>query len=332
MQSNALLFAIEPYGSPLLNSWLNRDLGLAGKVVYLDKGGNLREGLIAYSEGAIVIPQLAIHLDRKINEQGLQLNKQDHLIALAGISDDPACAASYLNDLLKSKLVDFDKLIDSDLFLYSLEKSASVGDSQELIAATRLDNLVSVSASLQAILSKKAEKTVMPMIALWNHEEIGSHSVEGAASPFASQVIERVHSHYSKERESYFSLLANSFCLSVDLAHALHPGYMEKHDPHHRPLLGKGVVLKKSAQQRYAGSCSSMAKVIQLCEREGIAMQSYVSRNDIPAGTTIGPIHAASTGIATCDIGIAELSMHSIRELIAAKDYLDLVTLLKAYL
>lgn len=332
-QNNTILLAIAPYGAPLLNSWLNRDLGIAGKVVYCDRQGLVKETLVELDTEAVVIPQLAIHLDRKIDEQGLLLNKQDHLIAVAGITDDAASACSYLEKRLEAILPPA-TLLAHDLFLYPLETARRVGAANKLLAAARLDNLMSAHAALHAFLSLKRNDYVdaIPMVAFWNHEEIGSYSASGAHSPFLGSLIERLALQYGQGREELFQLIARSLCLSVDLSHAIHPAYQDRHDPQHRPLLGKGVVLKTSAQQRYAGAAPALGAVAELCMRYGIPFQLFAPRNDLPSGSTIGPIHAATTGMATVDIGIAQLSMHACRELACCDDQVALCQLLRAFL
>lgn len=341
-QNNMIMLAAEPYGSPLLNSWLNRDLGIAGSVVYSDKDGAVHETLVCLSDDAVVIPQLAIHLDRKINEQGLQLNKQEHLTAIAGLCSDADSAVRYLEKRL-CQILPMHKLLASDLFLYPLEAVRRVGIGGELVAGPRLDNLMGTHAAFLAILAAAegaagkgkavdaSKASAMPMAVFWNHEEIGSGSASGAASPFFTTVLERICLQYKLGREGFLQLIAKSLCISVDLSHALHPAYQDRHDPRHTLLMGNGIVLKSSAQQRYAGSAPSVGHIVQLCCSLDIALQRLAPRNDLPSGSTIGPIHAAVSGMATVDIGLAQLSMHSCRELAACSDHLALCNLLKAY-
>lgn len=345
-QNNMIMLAAEPYGSPLLNSWLNRDLGIAGRVVYSDQDGAVHETLVCLSDDAVVIPQLAIHLDRKINEQGLQLNKQEHLTAIAGLCSDADSAVQYLERRL-CQILPMHKLLASDLFLYPLEAVRRVGRGGELLSGPRLDNLMGTHAAFLAILEAAAEGAegkgvdasmapampmAMPMAVFWNHEEIGSGSASGAASPFFTTVLERICLHYKLGREAFLKVIAKSLCISVDLSHALHPSYQDRHDPRHTLLMGNGIVLKSSAQQRYAGSAPSVGHIVQLCSRLDIALQLLAPRNDLPSGSTIGPIHAAVSGMPTVDIGLAELSMHSCRELAACSDHLALCKLLKVFL
>lgn len=320
-----VMWGVEIYGAPLLTSWLNRDLGLAGKVLFLDKKGKVEEALVDIRSHPAVIPQLAIHLDREVNEKGLLLNKQDHLNALAAIASPKL--KNYLFSLL-SKELSIKELLAHDLFLYPLEMPATIGSHQELISAYRLDSLASVWAILQALVSRKASNHELQMMAFWDHEEIGSGSTTGAESPYFSHILERIALNLGKTREDYFKLVHNSLSVSVDLGHAVHPNYPEKHDANHKPLLGGGILIKTHAQKKYATDASSAKRVIESAKKGKISLKAISGRNDIPSGSTIGPIHSALTGISTVDIGIGQLSMHSARELAATKDIYDLYQLL----
>lgn len=301
------LWGVEVYGAPLLSSWLNRDLGLAGKVLYQNKD-KIEETLVNIREAVATIPQLAIHLDREVNEKGLVLNKQEHLAALA-----PKLLAKVLNI----------KPLAHDLFLYPIEEPKVIGE--KYLASYRLDSLASVYAILEAFLEKQTQNQVQ-IVAFFDHEEIGSRTTTGAESPFLCHVLERI----AKTRKAYLNLIENSCCFSVDLAHSVHPNYPEKHDAQHKPELGQGILIKTHAQKRYATDAKSMRPVIEAATKEKIPFQIISTRNDIPSGTTIGPINASMTGITTVDIGIGQLSMHSARELIAIDDLLYLKRLLAA--
>jgi aspartyl aminopeptidase len=321
-----VMWGVEIYGAPLLTSWLNRDLGLAGKVLFLDKKGKMEEALVDIRSHPALIPQLAIHLDREVNEKGLLLNKQDHLNALAAIASPKVI--NYLLKLLAQELP-IKELLAHDLFLYPLEAPATIGSHQELISSYRLDSLASVWAILQALLSsKKASPHELRMMALWDHEEIGSGTSTGAESPYFSHILERIALNQDQNREDYFKLIHNSLSVSVDLGHAVHPNYPDKHDARHKPVLGGGILIKTHAQKKYATDASNAKRVIESAKKGKIPFMAASGRNDIPSGTTIGPIHSALTGISTVDIGIGQLSMHSARELAATKDIYDLYQLL----
>lgn len=328
-KENMVMLGLELYGSPLITSWLNRDLGIAGRIITQDVQGRVQESLVRIDDHPLVIPQLAIHLDRQVNDNGLLLNKQEHLAALAAISDRPG---PYLDHLLQEKVA-YQQLLGSDLFLFPLEKAALLGFQKQLIASYRIDNLCSVHASLVALLhAKKAAPTELKMLVIWDNEEIGSESAQGAGSPFLQHLLERIALASNCSREEFFCLVRRSLCLSVDLAHALHPNYPERHEPRHQILMQRGIAIKSNAQHRYASDGRSIAAVTEICQKHKIPYQFFVTRGDIPCGSTIGPIHAANTGMPTVDIGTPQLSMHSCRELVACHDHLDMCRLLSAFL
>lgn len=328
-KENMTMFATEVYGSPLLTSWMNRDLGIAGRVFYARKDGSIGQALINIEDQPVTIPQLAIHLDREANEKGPTINRQDHFSALAALDFDPS--KSYLLHLLnKSISEEFDYLLSHDLFLYPIEMPKILGTDR--LAAYRLDSLASVHACYSALKTSPIHANHLNMAIFWNHEEIGSQSTHGADSPYFMHQLERIFIGLNLSREQLLRLLPQSLCASVDLAHAVNPNYMEKHDVRHLPYLNRGPVIKYNAQQRYASDAQSSAYVIQLCEKHAIPYQFFSSRNDIPCGSTIGPLHASNTGIPTVDIGSPQLSMHSSRELIAVQDHLEMCRLLASFL
>lgn len=224
------------------------------------------------------------------------------------------------------------EILAYDLFLYPIEKSRLLGENHEFIASYRIDNLTSVHASLYSLLaSEQPNEDLIKMIVFWDSEEIGSTTAQGASSPFLAQTIERIALALKATRENYFQWISRSLCVSVDLGHALHPNYKDRHEPQHATLLNNGVIIKANAQNRYASEARATAKIVSLCQKHKIPFQKYVSRGDIPCGTTVGPIHSHATGMPTIDIGIAQLSMHACRELIAVKDYTALCNLLIAF-
>lgn len=329
LKENMVMLGLEIYGAPLLTSWLNRDLGIAGRIIAKDSKGKIQEKLVKLYEEPVIIPQLAIHLDRGVNETGLILNKQEHLAALAAVDSIPP--KNYLEALLKKHL-HFHTLLSHDLFLYPLEPARLIGFNQQLISSYRIDSLGSVHAILQGFAnSTKPDKNQLKIAIFWDHEEVGSETAHGAASPFASQILERIALAAEMGREDFLCLLNRSLCISVDQTHALHPNYPEKHEPHHPVMLNKGIVIKSNAQSRYATDARSAAAVINLCEKLKIQHQKFVSRNDIPCGSTIGPIHARLTGMSTVDIGYPQLSMHSCRELASCQDHLEMAKLLAEF-
>lgn len=326
-KQHAILLGVEVYGAPLLSSWLNRDLGIAGQVIYTDRQGQIRESIVRLEQHPVTIPQLAIHLDREVNEKGLQLNKQEHLNVLACL-ESSFKHPSFIEALLREE-IDFEQLIGHDLLLFPLEKARLLGYQHSLLSAYRIDSLASVHAALTALLRHPDPlEEDMKMVIFWDNEEIGSHTAQGAESPFFTQIIERIVESFEGTREDYFCLINRSTCISIDLAHALHPNYADKHDAQHQPILGQGIVLKTNAQQRYATSARSSLPVQMMANHQQLPLQRFVSRNDIPCGTTIGPLQACLTGMPTADIGCGQLSMHSCRELMSCQDHLDMCQLL----
>ena len=312
VRDNLFLLASDIYGCPLLTSWLNRDLVIAGKIAFENKG-KIEERLVHLEDHPLTIPQLAPHLDHGVNEMGPILNKQDHLNALAGYFN-PKLEGRLLQTLLNVK-----NLISHDLFLVPKEKASLIGYENSFIASYRLDNLSSCYAILEAL--KKSSPHTLAIAIFWDHEEIGSETHSGALSPFFLDSLERIAIAHDLDRLAFLDLKNNSKTYSIDLAHAKNPNYPEKMDPLHAPLLGLGPVVKWSASQRYATSCTSSSSLPSL--------QRFIIRSNLKGGSTIGPLHATLTGIPTTDLGIPQLSMHSIREIIATKDYQALLALLK---
>lgn len=317
----------EVYGSPFLPSWFDRDLILAGRIEVLDKKNQITSQLVTLEEMPSILPQLAVHLDRSISEKGLMVHKQDHLKAIYSLSGHEKSVESILQ-----KKYGFEKILHRDLFLVPLQKASCLGLNQEMIASYRLDNLTSAYAMLTAFCETPCSHDRLQMAFFWDHEEIGSETHLGAASSFSSQLIERICLALSLTTEEIFQLKASSFCVSIDLAHGLHPNFQEKYDSINSPLLGKGVVLKSSANQKYASDARLSALVKQLAIAHNIPLQSFASRSDIPSGSTLGPILSAHLNLPTLDIGIPGWAMHSIREVISHEDEASLYFLLKVIL
>lgn len=328
-KGNLIMLGTEVYGSPLLSSWLNRDLGIAGKIIFLNKKGERESALINLTDSPLVIPQLAPHLDREVNEKGLILNKQEHLPALWSTKPPLNDKKSYLEEEIK-KHHPFKQLLSFDLFLYPLEKPRLVGLDQEFISTWRVDSLLSVHAVLVALLnSSKALNSSLKMAIFWDNEEIGSQTPQGAASPFLENILERISLKSGHSREEFLRLIHHSLCLSIDQAHALNPNYLDKHDQRHLIYLNKGIVIKTNAQKRYATDSENASIVQEICLKHKIPFQQFVSRSDLASGSTIGPIASTALGISTVDLGHPQLSMHSTRELAGCHDHQEMCKLLK---
>ncbi|MFJ9731334.1 M18 family aminopeptidase [Streptomyces sp. NPDC101169] len=322
--------AVEIYGGPLLNSWLDRDLGLAGRLT-------LRDGstvLVDVNRPLLRVPQLAIHLDRAVNSEGLKLDKQRHLQPVWGLGDAPR-DGELIAFLEQEAGLAAGSVAGWDLMVHPVEAPAYLGRDRELVAGPRMDNLLSVhagTAALAAAASSGAALGHIPVLAAFDHEENGSQSDTGADGPLLGSVLERSVFARGGSYEDRARAFAGTVCLSSDTGHAVHPNYAERHDPTHHPRVNGGPILKVNVNNRYATDGSGRAVFTAACERADVPFQSFVSNNSMPCGTTIGPITAARHGIRTVDIGVAILSMHSARELCGADDPFLLANALVAFL
>ena len=320
----------EVYGSPLYTSWLDRDLGYAGMLAYVDSadGATLKTKLIRGSK-LFRIPQLAVHLNRNVNQDGLKVNPQVDFNALwCGATPDGN--KNLFVNALEKELPEGARLVDFDVQLFDAQPANRGGINDEWIYSGRLDNLSSCHAIAEAIVNAEPAENDCLVACFFNNEEVGSTTREGAAGNFLKYILSSIIK-LGESVEPLSSVLADSLALSIDMAHAEHPNHPEKHEPNHAPLLGKGVVLKTNAQKRYASDLMSSAKLRLLCEQAGIPLQVFITRNDMPCGSTVGPTVSASLGIPTVDIGEPMLSMHSIREMMAASDHADMIKLLQTF-
>lgn len=305
---------MEVYGGPLLNSWLDRELGLAGRLAISDTGGIRTE--LATTGPIMRIPQLAPHLDRSVNEQGLKLDRQRHTTPVWGIDQPDRRIVDHLAQLAG---VSPDQVLGFDMVAYDTATPAVFGPGQEFFASGRLDNLSSVHASVTALLDAQPTDQI-PMLAAFDHEEVGSGSSAGAAGPVLDDVLTRITAGLGAGADDHHRCLARSVCLSADTGHAVHPNYPTHHDPQNRPVLNGGPLLKINANQRYATDARGAGIWRHACASAGVATQEFVSNNAVPCGSTIGPITATRLGITTVDVGIPLLSMHSARELAGRDD------------
>ena len=302
--------AVEVYGGALWNSWLDRDLGLAGRLACYD--GSVV--LVDVRRPLLRVPQLAIHLDRQAN-QGLKLDPQEHLLPVWGLG---APAEGDLIGFLAAEAgIDPAEVAAHDLVVHDLTPPARLGEHEELLAGPRLDNLASVHAGLCALLAAADDAAgVIPVFVGFDHEEIGSASATGAAGPLLETVLTRLAGGFDARGAAF----AASRCLSVDVTHAAHPNYLGHHDPNHRSVPNGGPALKVNANQRYATDAPGAAAWHRACRDSGTPTQVFVSKNTVPCGSTVGPILSTRLGIRTVDVGIPVLSMHSARELCGVRD------------
>lgn len=308
----------EIYGSPIFTSWLDRDLGYAGVLAYAE-GGEVRLKTFR-GDKLFRIPQLAVHLNRGVNQDGLKVNPQTDLDALWSV-----VTGEKFEDTLRAEIPEGAKLLDFDVQLFDAQKAARGGFHDEWIYSGRLDNLSSCHAIAEAFIASEPLENDFAVACFFNNEEVGSTTREGAGGNFLKSVLDSIVPNVDA------LLASNSLALSIDMAHAVHPNFPQKHEQNHAPILGGGIVLKTNSQKRYASDVYSNARLKLLCEQANINCQTFVMRNDMLCGSTVGPTVSAALGIPTVDIGEPMLSMHSIREMTAAKDHADMISLLKEF-
>lgn len=323
------LLAAEPYGGPLLNSWLDRDLGLSGRVSVRTPEG-AAERLLKVDRPVLRVPQLAIHLDREIRESGVKLNPQQHVFPVWGVGTSQGDFTGFVAEELK---VESDAVLGWELMTHDLAPSRRIGRDGDLVSAPRLDNLGTTYAGLQALLAAvESPAGDVPVLALFDHEEVGSVSDRGAASTLLPTILERIVLTAGGDREDLLRALAGSVCASGDMAHATHPNYADRHEPQHQIHINGGPVLKVNVNLRYATDATGTAAFVGACDQAGVPLQRFVNRADLPCGSTVGPITAAGVGVTTVDVGAPQLAMHSARELCGAADPGMYVAALAAFL
>ena len=313
--------ALEPYGGAWLNSWLDRDLGISGRLSL--RGEDV---LVRIDDPILRVPQLAIHLsdDRK----GVALDPQRHVNAVWGVGDR---ARPFVDYVAEYAGVDPAEVLAADLMTHDLTGSTLVGADRQLVSAPRLDNQGTCYAGLAALLAAEPRGYV-PVLALFDHEEVGSTSDHGAQSELLPTVLERITLAAGGTREDFLRRMVGSMVASGDMAHATHPNYPERHEPNHLIAVNGGPVLKVQPNLRYATDGRTAAAFALACAQAGVPMQRYEHRADLPCGSTIGPMTAARTGIPTVDVGAAQLAMHSARELMGAADVFGYAAALQAFL
>lgn len=310
----------EVYGGPILYTWYDRPLSIAGKVSIKGVSPLKPETrLININKPLLIIPSLAIHMNREVNE-GYKINKQVDTLPLLGLINDKLEKEDYLMNILAEELqVNKEDILNFELGLYEYEKGSLIGMNEELISSGRFDDLWMVFAGVKALVNSKENVATKVMICIDN-EEIGSLTAEGANSTLLNNILERIALGLGKDREGYYRTLANSIMISADLAHAVHPNLGVKHDPTNRPVLEGGPVLKIAASGSYSTDSFNGAVFAGICESVGVPFQKFVNRSDLRGGTTIGPITSANLTIPVIDMGAPVLGMHSIRELASVKD------------
>ena len=313
--------AVEVYGGPLPNQWLDRELGVAGRLV--TRSG---EQVLVRTPAWLRVPQVAPHLDRSVTEN-LHLDRQQHLKPIFAVGRPDLDLLALIAELAD---VDPGDVLGHDLYCYVTEPPAVFGPAGEFFAAARLDNLSSVHAGLAALLGAD-EGSDITVLACFDHEEVGSASRSGGAGPLLEEVLRRIAETLDADADAWYRMLARSSCISADAGHAIHPNYPHLHDPDHRPLLGGGPLLKHNANLRYTTDGPGGALWRRACEAAGVPTQDFVSNNAVSCGSTIGPMTAERLGVVMCDVGIPLLSMHSTREMAGVQDPEWLADALTAY-
>lgn len=311
----------EVYGGPIFNTWLDRPMSLAGRVTL--KGRSLWKPeirIVDLEEPVLIIPNLAIHMNREVN-QGIALNQQIDLIPMGALTEIGEEETHLLMEALVQKLgVPQEEILDFDLFTYVTEKPQLVGFKKEFLSAPRLDDLSLAWAGAEALVQADNQHGIAVMMALDN-EEIGSRTPQGADSSMPVMILERIAAGLGMDRDTFLYRLAGSFMISADVAHAVHPNHLEKADPIHHPRLNAGPVIKLSASQSYMTASTDFSVYRRICEELEIPVQTFVNRSDMRGGSTIGPVTAMHIPCHIVDMGCPLLSMHSARELMGVKDY-----------
>jgi aspartyl aminopeptidase len=327
--------AVEPYGAPLLHTWLDRDLSLAGRVT-LQGDTAPQTLLIDFARPLLRIPNLAIHLQREIKTNGLKLEAQRHLVPVMGLEDAPEFPELLAGELRAQGLAEIgpEGVLAFDLMTYDVQPSSVTGARGEFVCAPRLDNLASCHAAVTAL--AEAPEAPVPActraIVLYDHEEVGSRSAQGAGGTFLADSLERVVTSFKGgEPQGMARARTRSMLISADMAHAVHPNYADRHEPGHHPVIGRGPVIKTNANQAYASDARTAGLFASLCAKVGVTPQHFASHSDLACGSTIGPISAARVGIPTVDVGGPMLSMHSCREMAGSADVEPMIAVLSSF-
>ncbi len=315
VENKYLKLNTEVYGGPILSTWFDRPLSIAGRVaVRTDNPLKPKEMIVDMEDPIMIIPNLAIHMNREVNK-GVNINPQVDTLPLVSMIEESFEQDNYLVKLLAEKIgVNFEDIMDFDLFLYTTEKGSLIGPNEEFISIGKLDDLAMVHAGLNAIIDSQVNNATNVLVC-FDNEEVGSTTKQGAASPLLRTVLERIILSFGKSKEDYYRALSNSFMISADMAHALHPNYTGKNDLTNKPFINGGPVIKIAASQAYTSDSMSIAIYESICKSAGVPVQKFVNRSDEKGGSTIGPISSTQLDIPSVDIGNPILAMHSAREL-----------------
>jgi aspartyl aminopeptidase len=320
---------VEVYGGPILATFTDRDLSIAGRVI-TKTAQSSETHLVKFDQPMMRLPNLAIHMNREVNDKGLKLNKQTELPLIFGEQADGIAADQQFLQTIADELgIAAEAIITFELNVFDTQKGTLWGASQEFIANSQLDNLASCHAALTAITNIK-NPAATAVCALFDHEEVGSESATGASGSFLADTIKRIHYAQQLDAEAQLRSLASSFFISADMAHAYHPNHAGAYEPCHHVQVNKGPVIKTNANQRYSTNAESAARFIALCEQAQVPYQQYAHRTDLGCGSTIGPIIASGLGVSSVDVGSPMWAMHSIRESAGVLDHSYMTAVLEA--
>lgn len=317
---------VEVYGGPILATFADRDLSLAGRVNVRGTNG-CETRLLRFESPLVRLPNLAIHMNREVNEQGLKLHKQNELPLILGMADGTDPQKGFLQQVADRLGVAPEDIVTSEFNVYDTQKGTFWGAEEKFIADSQLDNLASCHAALTALLANPAPSATC-LAALFDHEEVGSESAVGAGGSFIADVLDRIAAQAGLDGEGRRCGIARSFFVSADMAHGWHPNFPAAYEPHHRVLVNGGPVIKSNANQRYSTTAETAAHFIALCEEAGVPVQQYSHRTDLGCGSTIGPIVAARLGIRSIDVGSPMWAMHSLRESAGVLDHAYMIAAL----
>jgi aspartyl aminopeptidase len=329
-----LRLGVEIYGGPILATFTDRDLSLAGRVNYKDTNNNIVSALINFDRPLLRLPNLAIHMNRMVNEEGLKLHKQYELPLILSALAQECLPQAYFSELLQEQSAcEAERILSWDLAVYDTQKGVFWGAENEFYANSQLDNLASCHAALQGLLDDTVlENEATLVCAFFDHEEIGSESNKGADGSFLGDVLKRISLVTENNKEDFTRALAKSFMVSADMAHAYQPNFPLAYDPDHKVFVNKGPVIKVNANQRYSTESVSQAMFVDWCEQAGVPYQKYSHRSDLACGSTIGPITSARLGIRSVDVGNPVWAMHSIRESAGVLDHGYMIKVMKKFL
>lgn len=320
----------EGYGGAILSTWLDRPLSVAGRVVLKSNDVFKPEvRLLDMKKPVLIIPNLAIHFNREMNK-GVELRKQVEMIPIYGTTSEKLTKDAFVEAIAKALDVQKEDILDYELMIYNTDKPSFVGLDDEFVSSPRLDNLTSTQALVEGITGEQRTRGINMMI-VFDHEEVGSRSKQGAASTLVATYLEKIYASLGLDKHDVTNAMEESLFMSVDVSHAFNPNYAAKYDPTNRHVMNKGFAIKEASSQSYATDSEAIAIVQQICEKEDIAYQKFVNHSDSVGGGTIGAISSAMLPIRTVDIGVPLFAMHSSRETMGVKDYESLVDYIKAY-